>query len=258
MVLKSLFFFYYSLLKQSMTKKDTAIMWTIHAEMEDLFHPNSRYSSINDGSVEMKLIGKWLKVNEGIVFCFVDKLPTDSTGKRSRLQRYYGRKKMFASFNDWSERNVLLSGWKNFLNGKRKKEKEIEKEKKKQKKRMQLAEQLLGSAIPMLTNLVILLYICQRVSVINQQKSTSQKKKRKNPNKKFTVFSGYDVATQDHRWDERIFHDRNVYSMVIRSIDRSHPNSPPLPPSFPCVDRSVGRATTSATSANEWPREWTR
>lgn len=131
MVLKSLFFFYYSLLKQSMTKKDTAIMWTIHAEMEDLFHPNSRYSSINDGSVEMKLIGKWLKVNEGIVFCFVDKLPTDSTGKRSRLQRYYGRKKMFASFNDWSERNVLLSGWKNFLNGKRKKEKEIEKEKKK-------------------------------------------------------------------------------------------------------------------------------
>lgn len=133
MVLKSLFFFYYSLLKQSMTKKDTAIMWTIHAEMEDLFHPNSifSYSSINDGSVEMKLIGKWLKVNEGIVFCFVDKLPTDSTGKRSRLQRYYGRKKMFASFNDWSERNVLLSGWKNFLNGKRKKEKEIEKEKKK-------------------------------------------------------------------------------------------------------------------------------
>lgn len=133
MVLKSLFFFYYSLLKQSMTKKDTAIMWTIHAGMEDLFHPNSifSYSSINDGSVEMKLIGKWLKVNEGIVFCFVDKLPTDSTGKRSRLQRYYGRKKMFASFNDWSERNVLLSGWKNFLNGKRKKEKEIEKEKKK-------------------------------------------------------------------------------------------------------------------------------
>lgn len=43
---------------------------------------------------------------------------------------------------------------------------------------MQLAEQLLGSAIPMLTNLVILLYICQRVSVINQQKSTSQKKKK--------------------------------------------------------------------------------
>ena len=39
---------------------------------------------------------------------------------------------MFASFNDWSERNVLLSGWKNFLNGKRKKEKEIEKEKKKE------------------------------------------------------------------------------------------------------------------------------
>lgn len=46
---------------------------------------------------------------------------------------------------------------------------------------MQLAEQLLGSAIPMLTNLVILLYICQRVSVINQQKSTSQKKKKKKP-----------------------------------------------------------------------------
>lgn len=137
MVLKSLFFFYYSLLKQSMTKKDTARMWTIHAEMEDLFHPNSifSYSSINDGSVEMKLIGKWLKVNEGIVFCFVDKLPTDSTGKRSRLQRYYGRKKMFASFNDWSERNVLLSGWKNFLNGKRKKEKEIEKEKKKNRRK---------------------------------------------------------------------------------------------------------------------------
>lgn len=137
MILKSLFFFYYSLLKQSMTKKDTAIMWTIHAEMEDLFHPNSifSYSSINDGSVEMKLIGKWLKVNEGIVFCFVDKLPTDSTGKRSRLQRYYGRKKMFASFNDWSERNVLLSGWKNFLNGKRKKEKEIEKEKKKNRRK---------------------------------------------------------------------------------------------------------------------------
>lgn len=64
---------------------------------------------------------------------------------------------------------------------------------------MQLAEQLLGSAIPMLTNLVILLYICQRVSVINQQNLRVKKKKRKNPNKKFTVFSGYDVATQDHR-----------------------------------------------------------
>lgn len=44
---------------------------------------------------------------------------------------------------------------------------------------MQLAEQLLGSAIPMLTNLVILLYICQRVSVINQQNLRVKKKKKK-------------------------------------------------------------------------------
>lgn len=43
---------------------------------------------------------------------------------------------------------------------------------------MQLAEQLLGSAIPMLTNLVILLYICQRVSVINQQNLRVKKKKK--------------------------------------------------------------------------------
>lgn len=221
-------------------------MWTIHAEMEDLFHPNSRYSSINDGSVEMKLIGKWLKVNEGIVFCFVDKLPTDSTGKRSRLQRYYGRKKMFASFNDWSERNVLLSGWKNFLNGKRKKEKEIEKEKKKQKKRMQLAEQLLGSAIPMLTNLVILLYICQRVSVINQQNLRVKKKKKEKTLIKNLQFL---AATMLRR---RIIAEMREFSTIVtytrwwsdRSIDRT-PIPLPSPLAF--------RVSTGPSGARQPP-----
>ncbi|XP_076633868.1 uncharacterized protein LOC143348014 isoform X1 [Colletes latitarsis] len=96
---------------------------------------------------------------------------------------------------------------------------------------MHLMYQLLGSAIPMLGNIAIFCYVCQRVSQYAKRilfeieeglfSTISNKvlfpfhvkvKWKGNSNLGRLVFSSCEIATQDHGRDGRIYLDRNVYS----------------------------------------------